>query len=153
MECKKCSGKIDPKYKECPYCGNKITLKERINEIKLRRSMARGRRRLVQIDFVTAEKRNDENYNDYMGRGKRISDGNIRDYVPIILVTLLLIAALVSAGIRDNGSKTPETNVATVTDAGEDNNNSSDSGVTEQDKGIMKDMMEIPETSEDYTLP
>lgn len=122
MNCKGCGKKIDPKFKECPYCRRKITWSERHSEMSLRRTLAKGRRKKLYGDTELAGKRKTEDYPEYMGRGSRNKSGSMTDQLPVIAAGIILLVIIISAGISHGSRKAVEESneIATATSAATD---------------------------------
>ncbi len=133
MKCSKCGYRIDPKFKECPCCSEKISWKERRQEIKKRRVSAKENKKKVIPETDLAFKRSKEYYKAYFGRSSRNREYDFSDYIPIIAMVFLVLIIIISVGLvtgRDKkSSEQIETYVQTETDAKEDENEQEEKAV------------------------
>lgn len=115
MNCKKCNASLDPKFTECPVCGNKITWSERYTEFQARKKRSKGRQRLLVGNDNIAEMHKKEQIKAYFGRGNRDKDARSKDIIPVIIAGVLLIVILFSAG--NSGKAEENKNLTSATDA------------------------------------
>ena len=148
MNCKKCNTKLDPKFRKCPVCGNKISWSERNAELQIRRKSAKGRQRLLVGNVDIAEMRKKEKIKAYFGRGNRNKDARSKDIIPVIIAGVLLIVILLSAS--NSGKAKDNKDVVTVTGAAV-SENAGESQATLTD--AQNEAIDYNQTESDQLIP